>query len=369
MEQVKKQVGLVFWFTLAGILVSAYLLLLHLEFERFGATCSINQTFSCSVLLIKKYSLWFGVPVPIYSLMLYGLSFIISIYAYRNFSKNLIKPILYLYALSLISLGASIGMAFVSFFVLKTICIFCSLLYVISILFFLWMNKIFQNNDQPWFYYLNLEFKNFYKNKTTVKVLAGLMVLWLSAFFVFHESSSKSMHIHGDETGKILGNANAQDTIEVFSDFQCPACKTVTPFIYEIERELGSQVKIIHRSYPLDPSCNSAVRQSLHAQACNASVAGYCASLQGKFWRYHDLLFEYQHALNSAKYLEIAKVEGLKIQAFMDCIQSSDALIAVQNDIAQGNLYGVNATPSIFINGKLFQESRTIENIKNAIEK
>jgi protein-disulfide isomerase len=90
------------------------------------------------------------------------------------------------------------------------------------------------------------------------------------------------------EDGTAMGNSNAPVRIDVFEDFQCPACAFYTK---EVERRIAEtyvtagQVYYVFHHYPFIDS-NSASKES--HQAANASM---CAMEQNKFWEYHDILF------------------------------------------------------------------------------
>lgn len=83
------------------------------------------------------------------------------------------------------------------------------------------------------------------------------------------------------------GSANAQVTIVEFSDFQCPFCKRVVPTLQQISQTYKDKVKLVYKHLPLT---------AIHPNAQKAAEAAECANEQGKFWQYHDTLFENQAA-------------------------------------------------------------------------
>jgi protein-disulfide isomerase len=82
----------------------------------------------------------------------------------------------------------------------------------------------------------------------------------------------------------IRGDSNAKITIVEYSDFQCPYCQAATPTINQILNEYKGKVKLAYKHLPL----------SIHKNAQKAAEASECAKEQGKFWEYHDLLFNTQ---------------------------------------------------------------------------
>ena len=86
-------------------------------------------------------------------------------------------------------------------------------------------------------------------------------------------------------TNPARGAANAPVVIVEFSDYQYPFCARVEPTIEQVLQNFPTQVKIYYRNFPLT---------QLHPLAQKAAEAAQCANDQGKFWEYHDLLFEKQ---------------------------------------------------------------------------
>ncbi|HSP54358.1 MAG TPA: thioredoxin domain-containing protein, partial [Dehalococcoidia bacterium] len=85
------------------------------------------------------------------------------------------------------------------------------------------------------------------------------------------------------------GPEDAALTIEAFSDFQCPYCKKFAEqTLPRLKEAYGDKVRFIFRDLPLT---------NIHPVAAAAAQAGGCANDQGKFWEYHDLLYENQQSL------------------------------------------------------------------------
>jgi protein-disulfide isomerase len=142
----------------------------------------------------------------------------------------------------------------------------------------------------------------------------------------------------------IKGDANAPVTIVEFSDFQCPFCgrfyKQTLPLI-EKEYINTGKVKLIFRDFPLN----------FHENAQKAAEAAECADEQGKFWEYHDKIFENQKKLDMTSLKGYAAEIGLDIEKFDSCIDTGKYSSEVQKDFNDGSRYGVSGTPTFFING------------------
>ncbi len=146
------------------------------------------------------------------------------------------------------------------------------------------------------------------------------------------------------------GNENAPVTIVEFSDFQCPFClrfyEQTLPSIMENYVDTG-KVKFVYRDFPLD---------SIHPNARPAHIAAECADEQGKFWEYHDILFDKQvewqrlssSDLQSTLTLYATDLE-LQSASFEDCLESDSIADEVNKDSLDAARYGATGTPAFFI--------------------
>ncbi|MFH0711040.1 MAG: thioredoxin domain-containing protein [Candidatus Aenigmatarchaeota archaeon] len=81
------------------------------------------------------------------------------------------------------------------------------------------------------------------------------------------------------------GNSSARVVVVEFSDYQCPFCRRVEPTVEKIISEYVEKIKFVYMDLPL---------YSIHKFAGQASNAARCANEQGKFWEYHDVLYDRQ---------------------------------------------------------------------------
>ena len=153
------------------------------------------------------------------------------------------------------------------------------------------------------------------------------------------------------------GGANARVTIVEFTDFECPSCAATQPVLEDLIKQYGDRVKLAARSYPLDQ----------HKHAFKAAEAAEAAREQGKYWEYTALLFKNQKALEIDKLKEYASQLGLDRKKFDDALDSGKFTDAVKHDVAEGDKLGVDATPTVFINGKRVID-KTQDGLKSAIE-
>jgi len=156
------------------------------------------------------------------------------------------------------------------------------------------------------------------------------------------------------------GNPKAPVTIIEFSDFQCPFCSRAIPTIDKIKAEYGpDKVRIVFMDMPL-PS---------HPRAKPASMAAHCANDQGKFWEYHNGLFQNQSKLEDADLKALAKTLTLDEAKFNECYDGKKHAETVAKAQREGEKAGIQATPSFVINGALLQGAQPFEKFKEKIDR
>ena len=162
----------------------------------------------------------------------------------------------------------------------------------------------------------------------------------------------------------VKGSKNAKVVIVEFSDFQCPFCaRFFEQTLPSIERDYikTGKVQLVYRDFPL----------SFHKYAQKAAEAAQCANEQGKFWEYHDLLFKRQNEWASAgevKFLDYARELGLDTNKFNNCLTTGKYESEVKKDFQDGLQYGVQGTPTFFINGIPLVGSQPYEAFKQLID-
>lgn len=153
------------------------------------------------------------------------------------------------------------------------------------------------------------------------------------------------------------GEKNAPVTMVVFTDFQCPSCAAAHPVIDEVTKTYGPRVRLVVRDFPL----------AMHAQARKAAEAANAANAQGKFFEYIAVLFKNQSALDVASLKKYATDIGLDRAKFDAALDSGQYAAEVNNDATDGEAYGVDGTPTIFINGVRLR-NLTADGIRTAID-
>ena len=159
--------------------------------------------------------------------------------------------------------------------------------------------------------------------------------------------------------GPSRGDANAAVTIIEFTDFQCSACGAMYPVIEDVLKSYGNRVHFVIRNFPLT---------RLHANAFKAARAAQAANAQGKFWEYIDFLFKNQSSLDPDSLKKYATQVGIDRKRFDAEFDTDKYDTYIRRDIEDGEMYGVEGTPTIYINGVMLTQF-SADGLRAAIEK
>lgn len=383
----KGKTNLLIFLSLVGLGISLYLTIHHFKILTQGFTgpsfCSMGGKFDCDIVNMSSFAK-FG-PFPVAGLgMIYFLYLLLtSIYA-RIVPESAKASLALPFLVSILSFLFSIYLAAVSSFILGTWCILCVSLYLINIINLILLYKILDISFlQTGSFFMNYFKKIFGKSssldfepKFWSHALFALVVVGISSFILYsHEYKYAADFEDFDHKAyldffyaqkqlpnvelkgrPLWGKEGAPVTIVEFSDFECPFCKKAALNLKPRLKEFEKNVAFYFFNYPLDKSCNPYMQRDLHEYACDAAKASLCAQAQGKFWPYHDLLFENQPKFSQDQLKGYAQRSNLDLKKFEECLNSEETKNKVLADIEAGKTVGLQGTPMVILNGRVFKD-------------
>jgi protein-disulfide isomerase len=164
-----------------------------------------------------------------------------------------------------------------------------------------------------------------------------------------------------------FGAAGAPVVLVVFSDFECPNCKEEAKTLREhLPATFPKDVRVYFKDFPIE---------QLHPWAKPAAMAGQCVFRQNPaaFWQFHDWIYEHQSEITpdnlKGKVLEFAQtVKDLDGMQLGHCMDSKATEADVDASIAQGRSLKIDATPTIFLNGRRLIGAYPWQNLQQLIE-
>jgi protein-disulfide isomerase len=169
------------------------------------------------------------------------------------------------------------------------------------------------------------------------------------------------------------GNKNAKVVVVNFDDFQCPFCSRMHQTLFpELLKEYGDRVQFVYKDYPLS---------EIHPWAIHAAVDANCLAAQNNdaYWDFADHIHANQREVSSEKgrdaqfaaldrlTLEQGQKHNLDQTKLQACVkaQNEDAIKASMHE-AEG--VGVNATPTLFVNGEEMDGALPVGELRAALD-
>ncbi|MGB7849126.1 MAG: thioredoxin domain-containing protein [Candidatus Acidiferrum sp.] len=156
----------------------------------------------------------------------------------------------------------------------------------------------------------------------------------------------------------VEGDGHGGCTLVEYGDYECPHCGHAYPMVKRVQKHFGKRLRFVFRNFPLN---------EMHPHAESAAESAEFAAPHGKFWEFHDLLFENQERLGGALYQEIAQQLKLAAADLRGALEKQEFLPKVRADFTSGVRSGVNGTPTFFINGQRHDAPFEYEDLVAAI--
>lgn len=155
----------------------------------------------------------------------------------------------------------------------------------------------------------------------------------------------------------VLGRRDAEIVLVEFADYECPYCEKVMPGLQQLKKEYGDKIAIAFKDFPLP----------MHRRAQKAAEAARCAGEQGKYWEYHDVLFNSQlfSVTELKNHARVLKLDG---DRFDHCLDNGDMAGVVKKDLEEGTSLGLTGTPSFFVNGHFFSGAVDYSTLKQMVD-
>ena len=354
----------------------------------YASFCNVNASVNCDVVLSSRYAFLAGLPVSTWAILYYLVTLGMLagvVMANRATTRETLGTLVF--GAAVWGLLFSLYMAVVAFFLLRTICLMCTGLYLVSIGLFLaaWhlrnvlrvtgrRQAVARAGQDRWVFVSG--------------IVAAVVLIAVGSWEALGRGANPTdaaeikrrrpdfyrwylsqplADVPRDAGRNMRGSADAPVTIVEFSDFECAHCAAFHESLDDVLHRMGPSVRVIFRHFPLDSACNPKVGASVHPSACLAAVAAECAGEQGKFWQYHNALFANQQELGRAFLIQYATRLGMDVARFTECLGSAEVQARVRDDAAEGARLGIDSTPTVFINGRRIKGALEPELLTNAV--
>jgi protein-disulfide isomerase len=160
----------------------------------------------------------------------------------------------------------------------------------------------------------------------------------------------------------VFGSSAQKVTLIEYGDYQCPGCGSLFPILQDILPKYKDNLTFIFRNFPLT---------TIHPNALAAATAAEAAGLQGKYYEYHDTLYENQANWQDAAVSErttlfqnYAKQLGLDVNKFNSDLSSSQVTDKINRDRSSASQFKVSSTPTLILDGQTLDQNTTFDKDK-----
>ncbi len=347
----------------------------------YTSFCDVSTTVSCTQVYASRFGTFQGVSVSVFGGIWFAFAALLSVAGMTARPSVRESVPGYLFAASTLALAVILYLGYASFVILKLVCVLCLITYAAVIGLFL------ISGAATSFPMLSLPRRAVQDLKVLVTspVALALAALWLGgaattlAVFPREVAAATVAEANGEAPSAaeatpqvsqdqrselerfmasaprvplVVANEGAKVLIVKFADYQCPACaqayQAYKPILAKYAASHPGQVKMVMKDFPLNSSCNAAVRTQMHAGACDAAVAIRLAAATGKADALEEYFYTHQQGMTPESVRQAAK--DIAQIADFDA-KYAQTLELVKGDIAMGNQLKVNQTPTFFING------------------
>ena len=164
-------------------------------------------------------------------------------------------------------------------------------------------------------------------------------------------------------TERSWGDPKSKVWVTEYFDYQCPPCANAHAFLRDWMQKNPGKIYLQVRYFPLPA----------HKNSMTATVHAECATRQqGKFQKFHDLVFDHQSewaadAYPELKFLTYAQEADLDLARWDVCTKDPATEKFISEEKAQAEKLGVKITPSFFVNGKMVVGTKALSDELNAI--
>lgn len=334
-----------------GALVSLYLTYIHVRLRiepGWQSSCAIDTSVNCDAVILSPFGSLGGVPLSLLGAWFYGVAAWVALIGVRHgrFPRS---PAAFLTVAGLVAVGVSVALGVVSATIIGRLCVLCATLYAINWALLVVAWRALRHTGESLAQAMSAERRHWRHHRAVAARRTGVALVAL-ALLVFGEFLTGARSAVCEEVAAAAaGRPPSPTTLVIYSDFQCPHCKTLNATLRPIRE--NPRVRIVHRHYPLESLCNPRVTTRRHPGACLQARAAICAGAQQREPDFTDRLYEKGVADRDAL-VALAVSLGLERAAFTSCLESEGAAADLRASVEAAISATVRATPTVFVNGR-----------------
>ena len=369
--------------------LSSYLLYTHYvqpaQSSLLFQICSVKGVFDCSAVNTTPYTSLLGVPLGGWGIFFSILQFFLMLLMLLPESASLRRLVLHF-----ILLGAFAGflavfpLILISHFLIKAFCLFCILVWIVTILYFLLiLNRVKREYDET----LTASLIRLQKEcLTTLRsgislLLISLVVIFAAVLFasLFYQSRSmeasrqleliaanqrmeedllrnfydkKPLDMNLKNTPLYYGDAKARVVVVEYMNLDCHVCRRASPMMKSLVDKYPGKIRLYLKQYPLDPECNPYIKGNGKGFSCRASLLAIALSASPLYREYIRAFMSSNRDMDDDLMREIVGGLHLKQEQLNRMMPEEKARKILRGYIEEAESLGMDGTPTFVINGR-----------------
>ena len=376
----------VYFWTVTAVAVVGLLNMIYSSFSHYRvhtdilyvSLCAVSEAVNCDTVSQSMYSIFLGMPVPVWGVLGYGFFLILLSFAYHQEAKPH-RSWRLLFLIALFFSFYSLFLAYILKFQIKVYCIVCLAGYAVNfaLIYLVWIirrrfpEKGFLSSLKKDIFFLWRPWKT---NTTILLVFFGVAFILLFVYPNYWQFSlpkmTADMATGMTEDGEPwIGAENPELVITEYSDYMCFQCRKMHMYLRQIVAANPDTIRLIHRHFPMDLQFNPTLTESFHPASGKLAIAAAYAALENRFWQMNDLLYEIPKNIKTLDIRDLAQKSGVSFEGLAASPDILQVRYKIKRDVLKGIELGVTGTPTYEVDGELFEGRIPLNLIKPVISK
>jgi protein-disulfide isomerase/uncharacterized membrane protein len=377
----------VYFWSVAGVAIAGLLNMVYSSFSHYRvhtdtlyvSLCAVSEAVNCDTVSQSMYSIFLGMPVPVWGVLGYVLFICLLVFAYLECADKR-RMWLLLFIMALFFSIYSLVLAYILKFQIKVYCIVCITGYATNfmLLYLIWIiRRRFPEKGFGFFQSLKKDIKFLWQPGKKKKIMIILLVavpLVLPAVFpqywVFEMPQLSSDVPTGitEDGSPWIGAKDPELVITEYTDYLCFHCKKKHAYLRQIVAQNPDKIRLVHRHFPMVPELNPLVEKALYPGSGKLAIAAAFAAKQDQFWQMNDLLYDLPPNMKSLNIKDLAEKSGVSFEGLAESLANKPLYDKIRQDVIKGIKLGITGTPAYEINGRLYQGKIPVKPINNVLE-
>ncbi len=345
--------GLAGWLTYIHVRV-------HID-PAYVSVCAIGEKLNCETVAASTYSVFWGLPVSVWGLTAYLVIASLTLIGYCSRERLGTDGIVA--AMSVLMAITSLGLAFISTFVIQALCLFCTATYIVNIAI-AFLAAINVRRRGGLIACLKAEIAAVWRMRWPAVGFVALAVVVLIAgpggglpkYWELASWRDGPLLPHGfDEDGyPWIGATHPKLVVHEFFDYECPHCRVSHRKLRRLVHAHADELRVVRHDFARLRCAPNDPEQRL--PNCSMTRAAYCAGKEGRYWHWNDLVYAHPKPLYGPERLEYEIETAVKFgfdrAAFDECMYSAEAIDHAQRIFIDASNKRIRETPSYYAEGK-----------------